>query len=375
MLRVVHISSAHPRDDTRIFRKQCASLASNGYDIHLVIADGGGDENIKSVHIHGVKKAKNKLNRIVFTSFSVIVKAIKLRADIYHLHDPELAPYGVILRAITSAKVVFDSHEDFPAQLLSKNYLGPVSKKALSRLTALMQRIIFPCFHAIVAATPHIQKQISKCHKQVALVQNFPETISQTKRNCDLSKQHETQSYICYIGALSEIRGIEHLIDAMSFVKTNTKLLIAGTFNDKIFEERIRHKDAWEFVEFHSQIPFSEVQKLLEKSSVGMVTFLNHENHVRSQPNKLFEYMGAGLPVIASNFPIWQDMVNKIECGICVPPDDAKAIASAIDHLITSKAKAIEMGRNGQEAVKNKLNWGREYNRLDSLYKSLMENM
>ena len=86
----------------------------------------------------------------------------------------------------------------------------------------------------------------------------------------------------------------------------------------------------------------------------------------------MFEYMSAGVPVIGSHFPLWKQIIEGNQCGLCVDPQDPQAIAAAIDDLIANPEKAEQMGRNGQIAVLNRYNWGIEEQKLLDFYKSLI---
>ena len=104
-----------------------------------------------------------------------------------------------------------------------------------------------------------------------------------------------------------------------------------------------------------------------------MVTFLESPNHIESQPNKMFEYMSAGLPVISSKFPLWREIIEGNDCGICVDPEKPKDIAAAINRLASNPAEAERLGRNGKSAVERVYNWGIEEGRLLELYASLVK--
>ncbi len=116
-----------------------------------------------------------------------------------------------------------------------------------------------------------------------------------------------------------------------------------------------------------------EVANLLGKSSVGLVTYLPAPNHVDAQPNKLFEYMSVGLPVIASNFPLWREIVVDNNCGLCVDPTNPKEIADAINYFFNKNSESLKMGLNGKKAVENIYNWNPEEIKLISLYKELLK--
>ncbi len=105
---------------------------------------------------------------------------------------------------------------------------------------------------------------------------------------------------------------------------------------------------------------------------LGLVTFLPAPNHTESQPNKLFEYMAAGLPVVASDFPLWRHIVESSQCGLLVDPSDPGKIAEAIEWILRHPQEAEAMGRRGAEAVRQTYNWGSEAKTLLDLYRQLL---
>jgi glycosyltransferase involved in cell wall biosynthesis len=112
---------------------------------------------------------------------------------------------------------------------------------------------------------------------------------------------------------------------------------------------------------------------MLAGSDAGIVCFLPEPNHVKSMPNKLFDYMAAGIPVVASNFPLWRKIVEENECGICVDPLDPGAIAEAVRSLRSAPQKSASMGRNGRRLVDSGYNWAREKERLLSVYRRVLD--
>ena len=103
----------------------------------------------------------------------------------------------------------------------------------------------------------------------------------------------------------------------------------------------------------------------------GIVLYQPARNHTDSQPIKLFEYMAAGLPVIASDFPLWQEIITESGCGICVDPKDAQAVKDAIEYLLDHPQEGQEMGRRGREAVIEKYSWVSESEVLQELYSGM----
>lgn len=125
-------------------------------------------------------------------------------------------------------------------------------------------------------------------------------------------------------------------------------------------------------VECFAWMPHEENIKHLLDADCGLVCFQPAPNQINAMPRKMFEYMAASLPVIASNFSLWKEIIEGNKCGICVDPLNPKEIAKAIDYLIEHPQDARRMGENGRKAILEKYNWENESVKLLNLYDKLV---
>lgn len=365
-MRIVHLSSVHSRSDTRIFIKQCRSLAAHGHDVSLVVADGKGDEEKDGVHIMDVGRLSGRLNRMIKTTRQVFDMAVSLNADVYHLHDPELIPIGLKLKH-SKKIVVFDSHEDVPKQLRGKPYLGPVSRRVLPKAVALVERHVCSRFNGVIAATPSIRDKFLAINQHTVDVNNFPllgeldTSLQWTEKECE----------VCYIGAIGANRGIREIVRACEFLKSTARLNLGGNFSEADLKNEVTAYPGWTHVNELGFLARADVRNVLSRSVAGLVTLHPAPNYLDSLPVKMFEYMAAGIPVIASNFPLWRDIVERGGCGLCVDPLDPKAIAAAIDHLVMNPDIARSMGERGRRLVLQQYNWSTEEEKLLGFYAAL----
>ena len=146
-MNICHLTSVHPRSDIRIYKKEILSLRDSGHDVDFIVADG--KMNDPRNRIFDVGSSSNRLFRMLLTTRKIKKVALKLDANIYHLHDPELLPLGSYLKR-KGKTVVFDSHEDVPKQILSKPYLNKGILKVISIIYGIYEEIICKKFDLII---------------------------------------------------------------------------------------------------------------------------------------------------------------------------------------------------------------------------------
>jgi glycosyltransferase involved in cell wall biosynthesis len=366
MLKIAHLTSVHPTSDIRIFEKECRSLARAGYEVVLVVPHTH-DEVKDGVHIVVVAPSKSRLDRIALTSWRVFRKALAQQASLYHFHDPELILPGLLLKLL-GKKVIYDVHEDLPRQVLSKPWIPVVLRQSVSVVTEALETFAVRLFDGVVTVTPTIAKRFPQY--KTALVQNFP---MQEELILEAAKPYAQRRHVVYVGGIAVIRGIREMILAMQLLPNTVteKLVLAGSFRPAELENEMKQLPGWARVEARGWQSRDEIAALLYDSKIGLVVLHPIVNYVDSLPIKLFEYMAAGVPVIASNFPLWREIVEDARCGLLVDPLNPQAVADAMTWLLTHPEEAEAMGERGQKAVQEKYNWALEAKKLIALYKQL----
>jgi len=372
-IHVCHITSVHPADDIRIFIKECRTLAKAGYNVSL-IAPGTKCEKKEGVRTVGISRSKGgRFFRMTVTARRIFQAALKENAHVYHFHDPELIPVGLLLR-ILGKKVIYDVHEDYCKQTLSKSYIPEILRKSIAFLIKIIEYLSSKIFDGIVTATDDILKNFSH-YKRAVSIKNFPilSDFSIFRENRDKNKE---MFNLIYVGGLTEIRGISQIIKALEFIDSNRKfkLILCGRFYPTDYEKEVRGLKGFEKVEYLGWKDPHDIPELLIRADVGIICFLPEPNYIKAMPIKLFEYMATSLPVIASNFPLWKEIVEGNKCGICVDPLDLEDIADTIKYFLKHPEERKKMGNNGRCAVLQKYNWEKESEKLTNLYIELLKN-
>lgn len=360
---ICHFSSVHNATDIRIFHKECVSIAQMSYNVTLIaIADKEEEFILNGVKvITMINPFKSRISRIRLFSRMVYERAKLINADIYHFHDPELLKYGKkFIKA--GKKVIYDVHEDVPRQILTKNWIPKVFRKLIANSFEHFENNTSKIMSGIIAATPLIENRFLKNNKNTICIYNSP-----LLKEFNLSiKPDISARKIVYIGLITRERGIVELIECLDFV--NAELQLAGKFESDTLKNKCIALNGWKKVHYYGVIDRDKIATLLQSSSIGMVTLHPTKNYLESLPIKMFEYMGAGLPVIASDFPYWKKIVEGNNAGKCVDPMDSYSIANAINLLLNDKQLAEQMGSNGRKIVTEKFNWNAESKKLIRFY-------
>jgi glycosyltransferase involved in cell wall biosynthesis len=363
MQRICHITTVHPRNDTRIKLKECKSLAAAGFEVHLVVGDGLGDSVCENIQIHDLgPKPQSRIKRMLVQPMMALKRVLALRPDIVHLHDPELLPVSVKLTQ-KGMRVIYDAHEDVPRQHLDRHYIPRLIRPAISSIFELYENRAVSKLAGVVAATPYITQRFAEQGLITVNVNNYPLPTELAPNGDNVTRQKR----VCYIGAISRKRGLPQVIRALPLVP-EARMTLCGNFSQAGLETELRAESGWAQVDYLGHVDRTTVRRIMAESSAGIVTFLPVPNHINAQPNKLFEYMSAELPVIASDFPFWREIIDGTGCGVCVDPESQHQIADSIRMLLDLPREAKQMGHAGRQAVLRKYNWPVEAQKLVDFY-------
>ena len=352
--------------DTRILYKECATLAQSGNEVVLIVP-GTDDANINGVQIRCVPKPTTRSERMTRTALSVVQSGLKENADIYHIHDPELLPWAQYLR-IRGKRVIYDMHENIPGAILTKPWIAPNLRKWAATVYRWTERLLLTGLPVVYAEESYVSEYAWVT--DFIIVLNLPK-IDQLTFITELKNPIFT---VGYMGGVDPDRGSTITLKALGLLREkgiDIHFECVGPMNANHAKElrALQMKAGLKGVYFHGRLPQDNGWHLMAACDVGLALLRDTQNYRDSYPTKMFEYMALGLPIIVSDFPLYRQIIERAQCGICVNPDNLDAVADAMQFFHSQPHIAKIMGENGRRFVQNEMNWDSEARKLLLFYR------
>lgn len=369
-VRVVHLSSVHPAIDNRILNKECRSLAQAGYEV-VLLAPHDREEVIEGVQIRPLGQWKGRLGRLTVGSVEALRRALAERGDVYHVHDPELLLVAPLLRWRSRAAVIYDMHENVPKALASKTWIPQVLRPAAATLWRRLETLLLRTKMPVVFAERSYAKDYHRLRHTV-VVENM---VASSLASVEAPKYADFT--LVYVGGVTRGRGIGVTLAALESLwemgETVRFECVGPIYDQSLRAESEAFAKRWgDRVRFHGRRSSAEAMKIAARAHVGLAILQPCPNYIESFPTKMFEYMGLGLPLIASDFPLYRNVVETEGTGICVDPTDSEAVIAAILSLKEDPATVAAMGERGKLAVAERYNWKGEEQKLLRFYESIL---
>lgn len=365
MAKIMMLSTVHQPKDIRIMQKEAISLSQAGHDVSFLVTSDK-EEVYKGVKIIPIKPAKSRKIRMFLRPFAVIREVRKHRPDVIHAHDPELLPALMWLK-LFGYTVVYDAHEDFPAQTRSKHFIAENKREFAAKWAERYINFCVKRMHYVFVATPTIKEKLEPHNKNISVVNNFP-LLTEFGEPPEWSKRRKA---IVYFGGGYEKRGFTELMEVLAISKL--PLEFGGIVEPESYREKIVKTEGWQYVNDHGYVSSrKEVQRMMDECSLGIITYYPEPNHVLSQPIKFFEYMASAIPMVVSDFPYWRQLLDGCDCAFFVDPKNPQDIAEKLMWLVEHDEEARIMGERGRKAVLAIYNWEHEAKILCNAYENII---
>lgn len=366
--KICVLAPVHPPFDIRVFSKEAVSLADAGYDVVLYVR-GEGDETRAGVHIKALHY-RNRLQRFLMIPM-IARRALREDADIYHLHNPDTIPAGVILKMFGKT-VIYDTHEDYIVRIPTKQWIPFLLKKPLAWLVDRMERAMTKLADGVIVTQPHQTGKFGGI-----LLENYPRIDDELLREVKEKAARintDNNLRLIYVGETNPHRGLFFMLDILMALneRTPTRMWMTGTDHGEGWVDVAGHHPAWEFVDHLGYLPGqSDVYAYISKADFGMALYEDVADLSRISSNKIYEYQTYGTPFVATALSARRAILGERSGGVFVEPGDSVAAANAIVNTYCDKERYRILAERGRRLIIEERNWGKEEPKLLALYREL----
>jgi len=371
-VKVCILTTAHSPFDERIFHKEAKSLAEAGYEV-VIVAPHQKSEQKDGIRIRAVAPLSSRADRI-WRLKSLYEAALQERADIYHFHDPDLVPVGLLLSRKHQKPVIYDVHEYYGDSLLTRYWIPKPLRKFVARTVDRLEKWSARSFSGIITVNGHMAELFRRKNREGEILHNYP-----LKRQFEFPRPANIKPpVILYLGGITRERGLEVILRAMPLVREKYPEAVCelvGPVDTGDLGSEFSDLTPWlnrGNVRLRGKVPYEQVPGILARSSIALVPLLPTLNYQKAIPVKLLEYMAAGLPVVGSRFGYIEEIINKNQCGMLTESGDPNSLSSAICALLEDPKKALSYGQNGWDAFQREYTWEKEQNKLLALYERIL---
>jgi glycosyltransferase involved in cell wall biosynthesis len=302
----------------------------------------------------------------------------KHKIDVIHVHDLPLSRVGIEFKNKLGVKLIIDLHENWAALLKVSSHTNTFAGKLLSsnKQWSLYEKACAIQADAVITVVEEMKNRISQTGispEKIIVLQNTPElrTVSELKFQRD-----ENYFTLLYVGGISYHRGLQHVIDGILLLVSEipVRLWIAGEgkYSGKL-KEQVKRLSLKDNVEFFGHVNKEKTESLMKKADIGLIPHVRSQQSDNSSPNKLYEYMSAGLPVLASDCLSVKRIVEETKSGLTYVFDSPSDFANEVKNLYNNRDRSVFFAANGKKAIKEKYNWELGSEALVKLYSDFGE--
>lgn len=373
--------------DLRV-ENEIKSLINEQHEVVLACYSLKQEDEIVETDWNGCRVYKKKINKFIYKSsigalkFNIyfnfwrkhIVSILEKESiDAIHVHDLPLAKIGSELKEKRSVKFVLDLHENWPAYLRVSKHANKTLGKILSNNEQWIKYEIEQCQKAdnVIVVVDEAKERLSKLgipeHK-IEIVSNYPVLNDFDDLHRNSKKMHKT--ILFYAGGIAEHRGLQFVIGALPEIikhTSNVELRIFGQGNySKNLSELASKTGVQNYVRFFGQVPYKRVLDELMEADITLIPHSKNDHTDSTIPHKLFQYIYAGKPVLASNCAPIERIIKTANAGAVYEWNNSKDVVAKYIWIIEN-SRFFQQDKM-KEVIRKNYNWENEVKKLQNIY-------
>jgi glycosyltransferase involved in cell wall biosynthesis len=371
---VAIVTSIHPDFDSRIW-KHAKSLAARGHIVHLVCPWNVACETMSGVQLHPFPRVNSRARRLLQIPARLMPRLIPLlrEVDLVHFHDIDILPWMSLLSVFKS--VVYDIHENYAEEMRVRDWVSPKLRTPLAFTVRWGQiALAWPVRNVVLVAQSQESDFSSRRFRRFYL-RNYAslELSLGTEDNYSVRKDA-----VIFSGSQHVNNGSLLLLDIaemMLKIRPEMRFYTVDRFANAQFRSRVLgqiESRALNNVELLPNLKPHELMTTLNKATIALSPNLRVPQQIHGVHTKLFEYMAAGLPVVASDLPHQVEVIGGNQAGLLAKPEDPDSFVTAIERLASDRSLAAQLGRQGQSAFRSKYCWEGQIDALEDYYKVVL---
>ncbi|RKT45577.1 glycosyltransferase family 4 protein [Thiocapsa rosea] len=363
---VVQLTTRHAITDNRILHLMARTADCGGFE-SLVMGPAYEHGVFEGIELRATPRiaAGAKLSSMA-RSLEVLIGAYRSGYPLFHIHDPDLIPAGLVLRLL-GRRVIYDVHDDYEASLKDRLRTRAWLARWFPATWWWFERYAATAFNGVVVADRHLAGKFAVCAP--VILGNYPRLDFTPPAQAE---EEETFNLI-YVGGVTRERGLGVALEAIRRLPyPELRLHVIGAGRDSALMDALRAEPR---VVLHGRVPWTELHRYYSRAHVGLALYQPLQGFLYypgENAVKIVEYMSAGIPVLCSNFPGLKTFVEDAGCGLVVQPDDAEAIAEKIQALVDNPGLRRQLGATGRRLFEIEYNWEKHQGRLIQLYERVL---
>jgi glycosyltransferase involved in cell wall biosynthesis len=359
--RIAICTSVHPSADARVTYREGRSLA-RAFDATLYVLEDGADGTVeagggRSLLVRRLGKPRGRVARAL-SGRRLLRTALADRPDVVMVMDPELLPWLRLL-AVGRVATIYDAHEDYALMMLTKPWVPAPLRRTVGAAVDFVERAVLRRVDLLVVADVHLLDRLGHAGIANVVVRNYPPTDLLTSE----PPLAERGPVVTYVGGISPQRGLPAMLAAFRLVRERipaAELRLVGPAQDGV---AALLESTGPGVTVTGRMSYDLIAAELALARVGLALLADTPKYRRDVPSKLYDYMSAGVPYVASDFPGIRAAVGETG-GTLVDPADPAAAADAIVALLTDDVLAEVRREGGSAAVRECFSFEAEGERL-----------